>query len=210
MATIEDLLGLDLSKIDKAPLKSAVEELLKDYKNEKEKDYFSKQAKENIDKLFSLVKTHAPLAVKKKPKPKEEKKEHCIEEEKEKKTDDKTDENNEKLLKELEKLEPKLEECRTAIRDYNKKKRDATGPRPKKNRYTKLKERLLSLVSLIPDNLKEDSKVLEETEEVLLLAHRRLVKNWGMNKLKAAPGARAITEKVDDLQEKISKEEEEV
>ncbi len=105
-----------------------------------------------------------------------------------------------KTLEELKKLSPKLEACRAVIREHNRKKREAMGTKPKKTRYTKLKEKLLTLVSLIPDNLKDDASVQQKTETILLNTHTRLVEAWGMSKLKAKHGAEAIKDKFEAME----------
>ena len=109
------------------------------------------------------------------------------------------------ILKELEALEPELEACRTVIRDYNKKRREAQGPRPKKSRYTRLKENLLSLIRLIPDKLKQDAKTLANTEKILLKTHKDIVEAWGMSKLKAQSGAAAIQDKIEGMEPAVPK-----
>ena len=110
-----------------------------------------------------------------------------------------------KIMEQLKKLEPELAKCRTTIREYNKKKREAEGPKPRKNRYTRLKERLLSLVSLIPDKLQDDPQVYAKTEKILLKTHRELVEVWQMSKVKAKHGAEAIKDTFDAMEEKTQK-----
>lgn len=352
MTKIEDLQNLDFDKIKSEPLKKAVKNLVADYKKEDDKAFFQEAAKDNIDKLFSMVKAHAPEAIatkkdtsgiyttsdgfKWKLMAKEEAKkrfkenkevyglnrddesealiedakdfdrfdEFGIEQGKEEKKpskptgptkelvreviDELTDlgidlegedetiiattrmdleealdessdakfksqvkkavesfqdftsdisdakikkqaiatvnklvnvldepkskpdkreadkKKSKEILEELKKLDPELEACRSVIREHNKKKREAQGAKPKKTRYTKLKEKLLSLVSLIPDNQKEDINIQRKTEKILLTTHRELVNAWGMNKVKAKPGAEAIKDKFDALEEKAT------
>ncbi len=306
MAIIDELLGIDLEKIPSAPLKKAVENLVWEYKQEKNKALFQKEAGENIKKLLDMVKKHAPDAIKKTaktktqsskpsktiPKSKKESPDNFtmarelastalekltelgIDLEDEEETiianvraewEDAVNETNksrswaltkkavedtveaakglsqdtrkktlaivdglavffgasikqgkepqkkegksdhQEIIEELKALEPELEACRAAIRDYNKKKREMDGPKPKKTRHTKLKEKLLSLASLIPDNLKDDIQVQRKTEKILLTAHRELVAAWGMDKVKAKPGEEAIKEKFDAMEEKGEK-----
>ena len=357
MKKIEELLNLDFEKIESEPLKKAVKNLVADYEKEDDKSFFEQAAKDNIDKLLSMVKAHAPEAISKKKETsgiyttsdgfkwkllskdeakkrfKEDKEvyglnrddesEALIEETKDfdrfdefgieqGKSDKKAgtasgltkelvrevideltdlgidlegedetiiattrldleealDESDNKkftskvkdavqsfkdfetdisdakikklaiasvnklvkvldeptskgkpdkreadkkkskeILEELKKLDPELEACRSVIREHNKKKRDAEGAKPKKTRYTKLKEKLLSLVSLIPDNLKEDVNVQRKTEKILLTTHRELVNAWGMNKVKAKSGAEAIKDKFEAMEEKAEKKE---
>lgn len=114
---------------------------------------------------------------------------------------------NKELLEQLKALEPKLENCRRVIREHNAQKREAQGPKPKPTRHTQLKQKLLAIVSLIPEKFIKDSKVLERTEEILLDAHSQLMEVWGMDKVKGKPAASAIQEKFDSIEEKQLKEE---
>ncbi len=114
-------------------------------------------------------------------------------------------EDNDELLAQLKALEPKLENCRRVIREHNAQKREAEGPKPKPTRHTQLKNKLLSIASLIPDKFKNDSEVLEKTEDLLLEAHSGLIEAWGMDKVKAKSGASAIQERFDEIEEKEEK-----
>lgn len=308
MAKIEDLQNLDFDKIKSDPLKKAVKDLVADYEKEDDKAFFQDAAKDNIDKLFSMVKSHSPEAIQKSEKKpaempaKKEKSEATesgsddlrsltrevtdeltdlgidldgedetiiattrmdLEEAMDESSDtkftsqvkkavesfqefasdisdtkirklavasvdklakalelekpeakpkpDKREADKKKskeILEELKKLDPELEACRAVIREHNKKKREAQGTKPKKTRYTKLKEKLLSLINLMPDNLKNDVKVQRKTEKILLTTHRELVAAWGMNKVKAKPGAEAIKDKFDVMEEKATEKNE--
>ncbi|MBL6448413.1 hypothetical protein JMN32_19020, partial [Fulvivirga sp. 29W222] len=119
----------------------------------------------------------------------------------------KSREKSKQFMKKLEGIEGDIEACRAVIREHNKKKREAEGPKPKKTRYTQLREKLLAVVSIIPDKLKEDQEVQQKTEGILLHTHRELVRAWGMSKVKAKAGANAIKEKFDAMEEKTAKEE---
>ena len=76
MATIEDLQQLEFNKIKSIPLKTAVENIVKDYEDDEDQDNFKKVAKDNINNLYAMVKAHASDAIKEKQteKPKAEKK----------------------------------------------------------------------------------------------------------------------------------------
>ncbi|MTI26304.1 hypothetical protein [Fulvivirga kasyanovii] len=123
------------------------------------------------------------------------------------KDEEKRHEKSKKIMEELQEVEKDIEQCRAVIREHNKKKRESEGPKPKKTRYMQLRERLLSIANLIPDKLKENLEVQQETEAVLLSTHSKLIKVWGMNKLKAKLGEKAIKERFDAMEEKIEKEE---
>ena len=112
-----------------------------------------------------------------------------------------------RILAELKDLKPELDRCRTVVNEANKKKREAEGAKPKKTRLTKLKTKLLSIARLIPPQLKDNPDVQKKTEKILLTAHRELVNAWGMDKVKAKPGAEAIKEKFDAMEEKVEKPE---
>ncbi|UII32260.1 hypothetical protein LVD17_00215 [Fulvivirga ulvae] len=116
-------------------------------------------------------------------------------------------EKSKQFMEKLEGIEGDIEACRAVIREHNRKKREAEGPKPKKTRYTQLREKLLAVISIIPDKLKDDQEVQQKTEGILLHTHRELVRAWGMSKVKAKAGANAIKEKFDALEEKTAKEE---
>lgn len=66
MAKIEDLKNLDLKKVKPDELKSAIEKILEDYRNEEDKAGFEKEAKKNIAELFQLIQVASPEAIIKK------------------------------------------------------------------------------------------------------------------------------------------------
>lgn len=211
MATIKDLQGFDLDGLETKfePLKKHVQRFLDDYEKEEDKKEFEKIAQGNIDKLFTLLKKALPDRAKSDRPAKKQKTSASKDKSKPKSkpTQDASAETTEKILEELKAMEPELAACRRKIRDYNSRRRETQPPKPKPTRHTQLKDKLLSIVKLMPDKHKEDEKVLAETEEILLDTHSRLVSAWGMDKVRSKPGATAIMEKFDDLQEKKAKEE---
>ena len=170
-------------------VKKAVESF-QDFESDISNTKIKKQAVDSVNKLVEALKMDEPKA-----KPKKDKRENDKKKSKE-------------ILEELKTLEPELEACRATIREYNQKKKEVEGEKPKKTRYTKLKEKLLSLINLMPDNLKKDVNVQRKTEKILLTTHRELVAAWGMNKVKAKPGAEAIKDKFDAMEEKATEKEE--
>ncbi len=115
---------------------------------------------------------------------------------------------SEMTLKEVRSDMKKLEECDRELVQLKKREKQLTKKKPKtKTRYTKLKEKLLSVTTLIPDNLKNDIDTLKKTEGILLVAHRELVKAWGMNKVTAKSGAKAIEDKFDKMEEQAKESE---
>lgn len=125
-------------------------------------------------------------------------------EEEQAKAEKKKEEREKRSLKVVETVEqeilPDLEACRARIREYNKEQKANAEPKPKKTRITKLKERLLSIASLIPEELKDDAKILEKTERILLDALHELKDVWGMSRIH--PAEKAIKEKFEQLEEK--------
>ena len=170
-------------------VKKAVESF-QDFESDISNTKIKKQAVDSVNKLVEALKMDEPKA-----KPKKDKRENDKKKSKE-------------ILEELKTLEPELEACRATIREYNQKKKEVEGEKPKKTRYTKLKEKLLSLINLMPDNLKKDVNVQRKTEKILLTTHRELVAAWGMNKVNAKPGAEAIKDKFDAMEEKATEKEE--
>lgn len=113
------------------------------------------------------------------------------------------EENSAMTMADIEKSLGELEACRLEINSLNKKKRELTGkPRTAKTTYTKLKEKLLSLISLMPNKIKEDAKAIKETQRILNVTHKELAKAWGMNKLDTERIKNALTEKFENLKEK--------
>lgn len=121
-------------------------------------------------------------------------------EKKQKEVKAKKEKSREVFRKVTEEIGPDLEKCRTALREYRKQVAATQGPKPKKTRITKLKERLLGLIALIPKEMKEDDQILDKTEDILLDTLHRLTDLWGMTRIH--PAEKAIEEKFDNLEEK--------
>jgi|GEM_PF-4493372 len=111
-------------------------------------------------------------------------------------------ESAEDLSSKLGLTEETIAECKEKISEYRKQKAELSEPKPKKSRITKLKERLLALVSLIPKEMKDDEAVLCETEEILLDTLEGLAKLWGLKRIQGAE--KAIEEKFNQLEEKAT------
>ena len=203
MATIEQLQAIAIDKVGSEALASEITKLLTQYNEEEDKDFFLSTNASFIDKFHQMVSQKFPEAiVTKQPPEKASSTKKGKEGKAGKKTNpSKTDEDT-SILEVLKEMEPQLEQCRKVIREHNRKKREAAPKKPKKSRYTLLKERLLALYTLVPDALKKDADTYRETEKILLSTHRQLVTAWGMSKVKAAPGEEAIKEKSDVLEEK--------
>ncbi len=218
MAQIEDLKALDLDKVKPELLKTRIKELLSDYQKEEDKTVFNREAKDNISKVYELVKKYCPQAIVK---------EEAIEatekqtSKKKKKGVTKTEpeaepeqdhhakarkEISQKAMAEVHEIGKEIEACRQVIKEYNKKKKEAEGKEPvKKTRLTKLKEKLLGIAGLIPDKLKADHDVRDKTEKILLDTLSEIKKAWEMNIIK--PAQEAIKEKFIEMEGKHHKKE---
>ena len=63
--TIQQLQALDMSKVQPEALQTAVQDILNDYDATTDKKAFEDIAKENIEKVYSMVERLAPNAIKK-------------------------------------------------------------------------------------------------------------------------------------------------
>lgn len=222
MAKLEDLQNLDLSKIKRPELAKAIQEFLKEYEIEDNKDLFIRSSEESVEKFYSLVEQISPEAIperklesdqeaeakkgreKKKNQEKETEAKSEAQEQKEPTHEEREfasrarKEKSKKAMEDLDEVDGQIEACREVIREYNKKKRAGKEP-AKKTRLTKLKDKLLGIASLIPPKLKEDKVVRDKTERILLRTLNDLKKAWGMSVAKKAQ--EAIKQKFDQLDE---------
>ena len=97
---------------------------------------------------------------------------------------------------------PDLDACRAAIAEERKRQREANPPekKPRKTRITKLKERLMAIARLIPEELRDDPEVIQATETILLDALHQLCALWKINRIEVAE--KALTEQFDQLESK--------
>lgn len=209
MSKIEDLKNLRLEKIGQPALRKAIEKLLQDYEAEENKEMFVSLAQGNIDKLYTLVKENASESIEgnegKQKKKRGPRKKRTSSKPKENPEADEIarKEKSKKVMEEvLDTVSQEIEACRRTIREFNRQRREVDGKKPpvKKSRLTKLKEKLLSIAGMIPDNLKEDKDVRDRTERVLTVTLKDLTRTWGMNKIKAAQDA--IKSRFDELDQK--------
>lgn len=158
--------------------------------------------KETTDKIFTKVETAITKFI------------DAVVEQRKKEADKEADkrlkkENSKLTMAEINAELKELEECDARLKVLKRNKREKEGKKPKtKTRYTKLKEKLLGVATLLPDNLKNDVDTIKKTEGILLVAHRELIKAWGMNKVKSMSGQKAITEKFDAMQDKANEQSE--
>ena len=211
--TIQQLQDLDISKVQPEALQNAVQELLNDYKETSDKKAFEDIAKENIEKVFSMVERLAPDAVKK-PKAKDSespKKEEKPSSEKEaKKPEVKTKEKETKkpsktVKKELDSLTEDIKACRVKIRKYNEEKRKNQPKKPKPMRHTKIKNHFIAIANLIPPAHKENVTMQKEAEKILLRAYRGIMNTYGINFVRAEAGEKDIKAKYDKMEAKAAK-----
>ncbi len=113
---------------------------------------------------------------------------------------------SQRVLEELEELEPELERCRAVVREANRQKREAKGtkPKPKPTRYTQLKKHMLAIIDLVPPQLKDDPVVQENVRRLSQNFVAGFVEICQMNKVKAKPVSDAIDEKLEEPEDKES------
>ena len=113
---------------------------------------------------------------------------------------------SQRVLEELEELEPELERCRAVVREANRQKREAKGTKskPKPTRYTQLKKHMLAIIDLVPPQLKDDPVVQENVRRLSQNFVAVFVEICQMNKVKAKPVSDAIDEKLEEPEDKES------
>ncbi|MFY0689124.1 MAG: hypothetical protein JXQ90_18285 [Cyclobacteriaceae bacterium] len=104
------------------------------------------------------------------------------------------------VLEKVKIYDADIEACRAVIRDFNKKKKEGQAPKPKKTRYTKLKEKLIAIAKLTPEHLQANDNTLVQNRKILKETARKLMANWGMNQLKNMETA--IDAQYDEMEEK--------
>ena len=190
--TIEKLQKLKLGAVKPETLQKAVKDLLDDFNEATDKEAFKKIAKDNIEKVFSLVEKLAPDAIVK---------------EVEKKTESKPKDKklSKGTKKELDELNESIKRCRIKIRKFNEEKRKNEPQKPKPKRHEKIKKHFISIGNLIPPNLKENLEVQKEAEKILLRGYREIMNAFRINTIHVKEGVEDIKEKYDEIEEKIKK-----
>lgn len=99
---------------------------------------------------------------------------------------------------------PNLEACREAIRQERKRQRELHPPEPKpqKTRITKLKERLMAVARLIPDDLAKDPQVINDTQDALHDCLHKLCALWKINRIEVAE--KGLSNQFDKLLQKAN------
>ncbi len=214
MATIQDLLQLDLAKIQPKALQDSVKEIIADYKSIEAKTVFEAEEAASIDKIYKMVTNISPNAIIENP---------CLdvkEEKLKKKTPKKAKETASKKKKKITenvKKEPQkktvtkedidalleeIEHCRK-IRQYNAQRRKEQGKKPKPSPYMKIKAHFISLGNLIPKRLKEDLNTQKEANKLLRNTHRSLLKIYKMNAIKGRKDNDELKERFEKIEEKL-------
>lgn len=220
MATIQDLQKIDLTKVKNEQLLKWTKDLINDYNTASDKQKMEQIAKQSIDKVFGFIKQTSPDALvsedenpceeelaKAKKKTKIKTKKTSPGKRSEKNTSPKTKKTLplEITKKKIAVIDMEIKQCRLKIRKYNEAKRKEEGPKPKTSRYAKIKSHFVAIGNQIPNKFKENLKVQQEVEKILLRSHRQIIDAFGMSKLKAKEDQKAIKEKYERIEEKLAK-----
>ena len=193
MATIQDLLKLDLSKV-RSPLQESVKGIIDDYNGIEAKDIFEKEEKESIDKIYQMITKLSPDAIvenpcedpmeeKPKKKPSDKKKGTRKKKKKVSKISEKESPKRTSTKKDLNLVLEEIKQCRVKIKKYNEQKRKEEGPKPKPSPYIKIRGHFIALANLIPEKLEDNLEVQKESKKLLKSTHRSLLKIYRMNAL---------------------------
>jgi len=204
--TIQDLERIQVEKLDDAT-GAVLQGILDDYNNSKSKTIFLEVTQSQMGDVYAMVEENYPEALEAEVKPS-----NPIPQKKAKpkaKSTPKATPQDSKTKKEtLEKIEERtldLENCIQLIAELKKEKREAQGPRPKPNRFTKLSGKLLAFLGLIPEDKKDDVAVLTKTEKILKKAATDLMVLWGMDGVSKDKVLDAVTEKIETMEEKLER-----
>ncbi len=232
MATITDIQEIRITNIQDPEIQDLVKKLQQDLKNTTDTELQEDGQQEDIDQIYDMVKSLAPTAITKQAaSPCLEAPQTSSKEKDEPKTDKKKDSNNTKKKTkktkkkerpkskpkvkvnpnsddrkaEREKLNKKAQHCKLMLRKHYEEMRKLEDPKSKPTRYQKIKNLFASIGNQIPDKLKNNLEVQQETEKILLRAHRQIIDAFGMSKLKAQKDQQAIKEKYDQIAQRLSK-----
>ncbi|TPN87151.1 hypothetical protein [Aquimarina algicola] len=214
MATIQDLLELDLSKVRPQALQESVKGIIEDYNGIEAKEVFEKEEENSINKIYQMVTKVSPDAIVENPcgDPEEEKTEKKSPQKKgvTTKKKDKTPKKEKKEIpkrtttkKDLDAVLNEIKQCRVKIKKYNEQKRKEEGPKPKPSPYIKIRAHFIALGNLIPEKLKGNLEVQKESKKLLKNTHRNLLKIYGMNALRGQKDNEELKERYDKIEEKL-------
>lgn len=222
MVSIQDIIKIDLSKIENEKVKTLTEELIADYREMNDKEAASKIMQESAERVYKLISKSSPEAL---PKAVEN---PCEEIEKEVKSNKKTPKKQgvktekkpvmnkpkrkkvgEASLKkevtkaELNELEEEVKVCRVKMKMYREEKRKMEGSKPIPSRYAKIKGHFISLGNLIPKPLKDNLEVQKEANKILRNTHRALLKTYRMSAFKGKKDNEELKERYEKIEEKL-------
>jgi hypothetical protein len=224
MITIQDILKIDLSKIDNEKVRSLTEDLIQDYKEMEDKEKAAEIVQGSVEKVYKLVSKSSPEALlsaletpcddvkdkKEKGKKKTQKKGDTNSQKKPSKTANSekkktpTPKPKEEATKaEINELEEEVKVCRVKMKMYREEKLKLEGPKPQPTRYAKIKGHFVSLGNLIPKGLKDDLEVQKEANKFLRNAHRSLLKIYKMNAIKGQKDNEELKERYEKIEEKL-------
>lgn len=232
MTTIKEILQIDPSKIDDQEIQVLVKKFQEDIKDAADEELKEDDLQETIDEVYDMVKQLSPEAIAaemanpcqdpeeapteiEKPKKNSSKKDRSKKERNTKKPSKSSKKKNQskatpkmtrdEFLKEKVTLNKKAQHCKLMLKKHYAQLRELQGSSPKPTRYQKIKSHFVAIGNLIPDKLKNNLEVQQETEKILLRTHRHIIDAFGMNKLKAQKDREAIKEKYERIEEKLSK-----
>jgi chromosome segregation ATPase len=229
MATIQDILKIEVSKIDNEKVRSFAEELIQDYKEMDDKEKAVEIIQGSVDRVYTLVSKYSPEALpstlespcddvtevkdkKGKNKKKTPKKDSATTKKKptksikrEKKKTSNTESKLEATKNELNELEEEVKVCRVKMKMYREEKRKIEGVKPQPTRYAKIKGHIISLGNLIPKGLKDDLEVQKEANRLLRSTHRSLLKLYKMTSVKGEKDSKELKERYEKIEEKLEK-----
>jgi hypothetical protein len=208
MMTIQALLAVDLDKVAYPTIKEYATEILQDYADEDQenREEYLKQAKESIEAVYKMIEANSPEAI---PGNVEEQTSSDTDGKENKKKSSGTKEKKKLTAKEMDGFEEKIKHCRTALKQYNAKKREGQPEKPKPKRHEKIERHLLAIGNLVPDNLKDNIDILGNVERILSKTGREIMKLYRMDELHIKEVQAEIKEKYDEKEEKIKKDTDE-
>lgn len=224
MIQIQDILKIDLSKIENEKVKTLTEELIADYQEMNDKEAAAKIMQESVERVYKLISKSSPEALptalenpcedteektnvkpkkkaSKKPQGKPKKKPTASKSKK--KEVSKTSSKKEVTKTELNELEEEVKVCRVKMKMYREEKRKLEGPKPTPSRYAKIKGHFISLGNLIPKSLKDNLEVQKEANKILRNTHRALLKTYRMTAIKGQKDNEELKERYEKIEEKL-------
>lgn len=200
--TIQALLAVDLDKVTYPTIKEYATEILQDYTDEAEenREEYVKQAKESIEAVYKMIEANSPEAI-----PGNDEKQTSSEsdEKENKKKSSATKEKKKLTAKDLDAFDEEIKHCRTALKEYNAKKRAGQPKKPAPKRHEKIQKHLLAIGNLVPDNLKDNIDIIGNAERILTKTGREIMKLYRMDELHIKQVQAEIKEKYDQKEEKI-------